>query len=368
MNSEHVPQAHGEGADRHDDKCAPSGADARGNDRPRYAAVYDGQRLHRELVGELSAAGCFRRAPARSALFGAAILAGYAGSYAVLLTAPALPLRLLAIAVLAFLCVQAGFLAHEAGHGALTNHSRLASMVGQVFNTLISGMCYAYFQHIHRAHHPHCNERARDPDMQSEILSMYAQSAYTKRGIGRLVTRRQGVLIWLLIWLQGLSFKIDSLRFVARNPRSTRVDQAVLAAHAALWAAPIGVLGFADAWMNYSLMTLLIGGYTGSIFIVNHVGTRVIEPDEALPFMLHEIAVTRNLGASRLEDFLFGGLNNHIEHHVFPSMPTVRLRTARRVTREFCRRHGIAYREMSWLEAAGEVTRHFEAMSRLVPA
>src|SRR5204862_3665491 len=128
---------------------------------------------------------------------------------AVLLAGPALPLRLGAIAILAFLCVQAGFLAHEAGHGALTANRRLASCVGQVFNTLLTGMCYAYFQHIHRAHHPHCNERARDPDLQSEVLSMYAQSAYAKRGFGRFITRRQAVLIWILIWLQGLPFKPD---------------------------------------------------------------------------------------------------------------------------------------------------------------
>ena len=326
-----------------------------------------GGRLHRELVAELSAAGCFRRAPVRSAVFGTAILAGYAGAYALLLAAPSLTFRLLAIAFLAFLCVQAGFLAHEAGHGALTSNRRVASLVGQVFNTLVTGMCYAYFQHIHRAHHPHCNERARDPDMQSGILSMYAESAYAKRGFGKQVTRRQGFLIWILIWLQGLSFKLDSLLFVARNLRTTRADQWVLVAHAALWSAPIAVLGFSDAWLNYSLMTLLIGGYTGSIFLVNHVGMRVIEPEESLPHLLHEIAVTRNLGTSRFEDFLFGGLNNHIEHHVFPSMPTVRLRSARPITREFCRRHRITYREMSWFEAAREVTRHFKAMSTLAP-
>ena len=326
------------------------------------------QALHRQLVSELSAAGCFRRAPARSAAFGAAILACYAAAYAVLLAGPALPLRLGAIALLSFLCVQAGFLAHEAGHGALTSSRRVASCVGQVFNTLLTGMCYAYFQHIHRAHHPHCNERASDPDLQSAILSMYAESAYAKRGFGRLVTRQQGLLIWILIWLQGLSFKIDSLRFVTRNLRSTRVDQLVLVAHAALWSAPVAVLGVTDAWLNYSLMTLLIGGYTGCIFIVNHVGTRIIEPHESLPFLLHEIAVTRNLGTSRLEDCVFGGLNNHIEHHLFPSMPTVRLRLARTITRDFCRRHGIAYREMSWLAATREVTQHFRSMSRLAAA
>ena len=87
-----------------------------------------------------------------------------------------------------------------------------------------------------------------------------------------------------------------------------------------------------------------------------------------MSFFVQEVSVTRNLGASRLADFLCGGLNNHVEHHAFPAMPSARLRAARRITRDFCRRHGIAYREMSWLEAARETTRYFQAMSRLVPA
>ena len=130
---------------------------------------------------------------------------------------------------------------------------------------------------------------------------------------------------------------------------------------------PVLLLGAADALLNYALMTVLIGFYTGMIFVVNHVGTRVIEPDESISFFQQEISVTRNLGASRLHDFVFGGVNNHIEHHLFPSMPTARLRSARRITRAFCRRHGIAYREMSWFAAAHEVTRHFNAMSAFVP-
>ena len=48
-------------------------------------------------------------------------------------------------------------------------------------------------------------------------------------------------------------------------------------------------------------------------------------------------------------------------------MPTVRLREARPIIRAFCQRHGIAYREMSWLAAARDVTRHFKAMSAFVP-
>jgi len=327
-----------------------------------------GERLHRELLADLSAAGCFRPAPVRSLMLGTFILSGYAGAYLTLLQAPDDSLRFLCLVAAAFCNVQAGFLAHEAGHGALTRNRFVAALVGQVFNTLLTALCYSYFSHIHRRHHPHCNDRTRDPDMQSEFFAFYVQCAGDKRGLGKLIARHQSILIWILVWLQGITLKIDSLQYVWRNRRTTRADQVMLALHAALWFVPPTVaLGFEAALANYAVMTVLIGGYTGAIFIVNHIGTRVVEPDEHLPHFLHEIAVTRNLGSGRLQDFFFGGLNNHIEHHLFPSMPTARLPLARRITRAFCHRHGIAYSEMSWLEAARDVSRYLKSVSNLVP-
>jgi fatty acid desaturase len=325
--------------------------------------------LHRRLIAELSSAGCFRPAPLRSAAFGALILACYSAGYAILLADPGICARLAAIALLAFFSVQAGFVAHEAGHGALTRNRRLATFLGHVFHTFVTGLSSSYFRYIHGLHHPHCNDRGRDPDMQSEFVSMHRQSARSKTGLGRLISRHQAALLWILIGLQGFTLKLDGLAFVRRNPARTSADQLCLALHFGLWLVPPSlVLGIGDAALNYALMTMLVGFYVGSIFVVNHVGTRVVEPDERLSMFERELSVTRNLGASRLDDFVFGGVNNHIEHHLFPSMPTARLRRARRITREFCRRHGIAYREMSWIEAAREVTRHLGAMSALVPS
>ncbi|HET7365344.1 MAG TPA: acyl-CoA desaturase [Burkholderiales bacterium] len=323
--------------------------------------------LHRALFAELLRAGCFQPASTRCAAYAAFVIGGYSAVYGALLTAPGMPLRLAVIVAGAFFTMHGGFLAHEAGHGGITANRRLADFLGQLFHTLLTALCYSYFQHIHRRHHPHCNDRSRDPDMQSEFFSMYAESAAAKRGIGRWISRHQAVLIWVLVWLQGFTLKIDSLRFLAREPRSTRIDQLVVGVHYAMWLVPPAiVLGVGDALLNYGLITLLIGGYTGAAFVVNHIGTRVIEPQESVSLFRQELAVTRNLGDSRLADFFFGGVNNHIEHHLFPAMPTARLRIARHITREFCRRHGLAYREMSWLAAAREVTQHFRAMSAYV--
>jgi fatty acid desaturase len=83
-----------------------------------------------------------------------------------------------------------------------------------------------------------------------------------------------------------------------------------------------------------------------------------------LPVMERITRSTRNLGRSRWSDFVFGGVNNHIEHHLFPKVPAMRLRQARAITREFCRNHGIPYSETNFVRALVEAANHF----RTVPA
>ena len=72
-------------------------------------------------------------------------------------------------------------------------------------------------------------------------------------------------------------------------------------------------------------------------------------------FMHRQIATARNLKANFLVDYLFGGLNLQIEHHLFPAMPRHRLREAHGVVREFCAEHRIDYKETGVFEAYKEV-------------
>jgi fatty acid desaturase len=149
------------------------------------------------------------------------------------------------------------------------------------------------------------------------------------------------------------------------NRRATRVDQLVLGLHVLLWfGLPVYLLGWADATINYLLMTWFIGPYLGAVFLVNHIGTHVVFPGERMPGFIQKLITTRNLGDSKLEDMFFGGINNHIEHHLFPSIPTYRLHKARRIVRKFCQQHGLPYQEMKWGKAAGKVFSYLNQISR----
>ena len=327
------------------------------------ASIGDG--LYRMLRHELEEAGCFEPALWRKLGNMAFVVSAYGLGYVTLLGDPATAPRLAALVLIAFANVQAGFVAHEAGHGAVTRKRRVAAVIGHFFLTFLTALTYGHFQDIHTRHHPYCNVRTRDPDMQSGAFSMYLESAIEKHGLGWLVTRYQAVLIWILVSVQSFTLKFDSVRFMCREPRRARADWLILPLHLALWfGLPVFVLGFADAAMNYALMTWFTGPYLGAIFLVNHIGTKVIGPDEKISYFEQQITTTRNLGASRIADFLFGGLNNHIEHHLFPTLPRKGLRRARRITRDFCRCHGIPYRETSWPRAAAEVSRFFHQVAK----
>jgi fatty acid desaturase len=305
----------------------------------------------------LAEAGCFRPAPVALTVHALAVLGVYAGGYLLLLRSPTPALRVLTLALVAGASVQGGIIAHDALHGAITHRRWLREAIGQLFDTFLGGFCYAHFRQIHGCHHPHCNEQAKDVDLQSAIFSLYPDAAREKRTpFARFVTRHQAYLLWPLATLQGFSLKLDALATLRRDPVGTRPDRAVILLHAALWLVlPAYLLGPAAAALNYAVVTWFIGPYTSAIFIPNHIGMRVFAPGERVPALDRQRLATRNLGDSVLSDLLLGGMNNHVEHHMFPTIPGARLRRARRITRAFCREHGLAYHEVSWLRAAREV-------------
>ena len=80
---------------------------------------------------------------------------------------------------------------------------------------------------------------------------------------------------------------------------------------------------------------------------------------------------SRNILPGRIADFVFGGLNHQIEHHLFPTMPRANLRAAHRIVRPFCQEVGLPFEEVSiWesfrqtfvaLDRCGRATRRHES-------
>lgn len=102
----------------------------------------------------------------------------------------------------------------------------------------------------------------------------------------------------------------------------------------------------------------LTGLYFGAIFAPNHKGMPVLEKGSNMDFLHRQVLTTRNVHAHPLTDFLYGGLNYQIEHHLFPSMSRNKLKEAQPIVKAFCEAHAIAYHETTVLQSFQEILHH----------
>ena len=106
----------------------------------------------------------------------------------------------------------------------------------------------------------------------------------------------------------------------------------------------------------------LFGLYLGCSFAPNHKGMPTLTEADQLDFVRRQVLTSRNVAGSRLVDFVLGGLNYQIEHHLFPNMPRPNLRHAQPLVRAFCAQHGLPYVEASLVGSYAEAVRHLHAV------
>jgi fatty acid desaturase len=94
-----------------------------------------------------------------------------------------------------------------------------------------------------------------------------------------------------------------------------------------------------------ALQIALFGIYMGGSFAPNHKGMAVVPKDMSIDFLRRQTLTSRNISGGPLVWAGMGGLNFQIEHHLFPSMPSVNLSRARPIVLAYCRERDIAYTE-----------------------
>jgi fatty acid desaturase len=292
----------------------------------------------------------------------------YAFGWWALLHAEAWHVRCALALLVGFVSIQSAGIAHEAGHGAVSKSLYVTHAVGQLTMSFLMGSSFSSWLDKHRRHHNHANT-AQDPDMRSGLFSFSDSAARGAQGWGKWLTRHQPVLIWPLSTLMGFAFKINSLKFLAKNPNKTRLDQGLLLAHALLWlVVPWHLRGLASSLGNYLLITWFEGAYLATIFITNHLGHPVPEREWTRSYLGRQAAAARNLPDNWLIRHFFLGLNSHIEHHLFTGVSFTRLHRARALTRRCCESLGVPYHHVGILEAFAEVQRFHRRMAACVRA
>ena len=254
------------------------------------------------------------------------------------------PLTLLPAAVLIALgSVQVALVGHDAGHRAVFANRRANAILGYLCWSLTVGVSFRYWNDRHTRHHASPNHLARDPDVQWSYGPV-------------------------LVPLLAFTFRIEGWRYAIRElrGRQRRVEVCLLSISLLAWLLPTLQHGW--GWLLTVLAGQILAGiYLALVVAPNHIGMPTWSSTAGLPFVEQQLRSSRNVTPSRVVDFLFGGLNYQIEHHLFPSMPRCHFAAARALVEPFCAERGLPYNESGVLAAYRLVAREVPRLSHLEP-
>ena len=270
--------------------------------------------------------------------------------------------QLLVATGLAVIFAQLAFIGHDAGHKQIFRTRKPNDVVGTVHGGLI-GMSYQWWMHGHSRHHANPNHEDLDPDLDIAALAFTSRQAKLKQGFLRWMAKHQALLFFPLLTLEGLSLHVAGIRAIFQGEtKARRIEGALLAVHiAAYLTAAFLVLSPGVAVLFIVVHQAFWGIYMGCSFAPSHKGMPTMT-SESLDFLRKQVLTSRNVRGGWFVEFLMGGLNYQVEHHLFPNMPRPHLKHAQPIVERFCVAHGIPYTQTSLTRSYRLVLEHLHEM------
>jgi len=326
--------------------------------RPRYPTLPEG---FAELSNRIKAAGLLEPQRAYYALKVPAnlLLLGVGWAAVVLLRDSWWVLA--AAAYMAFAYGQTGFVGHDIGHRQVTHSRRGQDLLGLVHGNLLLGFSYGWWVGHHNKHHSFPNHLEKDSDITRRRAIFIPEQGYNRPGRAKqFIVRHQHVLFYPLLVTEGVGLRTESIKaLVRRLPRLTAIEATLIGVHlTAYFTALFWLLPPTQAIAFILIQNMLFGLYMGAVFAPNHKGMPIQMPDEEWDWLTRQVVTSRNIRSSYLTDFMYGGLNYQIEHHLFPTMPRRSLRRARPITLAYCAEVGLPYHEVGAVRSYVEVITH----------
>lgn len=265
---------------------------------------------------------------------------------------------------LGILNTRAAFFAHDAGHQQIASSRRLHDWLGRIYGGLVLGMSYDWWNDKHNRHHANPNHTDKDPDV-GGVLAFTPERARGRTGLHGWMTRHQAPLFFPLLTLEGFHLKYSGVRFLlARERREARLELGLIALHFVLYFGALFMVMSPGRALLFALIHhMVFGVHLGCVFAPNHKGMEMLDGDTHWGFIEKQVLTSRNVNGGPITDWMMGGLNYQIEHHLFPSMPRANLRLAQPIVREYCGRIGISYLSTGLIESYRIGLRHLDQAS-----
>ena len=227
--------------------------------------------------------------------------------------------QMLAAAFLGFASSQVAFLGHDAGHRQIAATARGNDLIGYFVANIMSGVCFTWWMDDHNRHHSHTNDLEHDPNIDYPVLAFERSQLEGKKPWQLWIIKHQRHFFFPIMSLAGINLKSGSVKFMIENRFKTRTMEAMLMAFHYVWY--FGLLALLLGWWAIPFIVVhqfTWGIFLGCVFAPNHKGMPIMEGESRRDYLRCQVLTSRNVRAHPVTDFMYGGLNYQIEHHLFP--------------------------------------------------
>ncbi len=310
-----------------------------------YPDIFD------ELKAQVREAGLLKRVPVRGSIEMIAVFVSFIVVYSTMTLWNPILLGLF----MTLLFTRAVFISHDILHTQYFQNKKLSFRLSYPFSAIILSNSTAWWDFKHNINHHHfCNTVEKDED----ILALDGAFTPKNKGDSSFIRKFKYLIFWGSMFFMYPAFIAQSYNFAIKNKKFGEL--ALMLLHwPIIWGPIFYFLPLADALTVFVVLYLALSGWLAFGFITNHLGCEVfsVEEVEGMSWMELQMRTSRSLSGGMFVHWFYGGLNTQIEHHLFPKAPRFNLLKIQNMTREFAKKHNIAYFETTPVQAYVQINR-----------
>lgn len=272
-------------------------------------------------------------------------------------------------------------ISHDASHGAISKKKWVNKILSYSFN-LVGGNEYSWNASHNETHHIYPNIGDIDPDLYQAAPFVRVSYSQPLKKYHRF-QHYYAPFLYLLHSLYLIYMKdFQDLKMMPRSfyslpyftPSKNQMVSVIFSKLFYLTYSliiPIIILPF--AWWKIVICYIVIHFCMGLFMSLVLIPVHMVE-DSSLPtkpdsnfieesWIAHVFNNTADFSRnSKLANFFFGGLNTHLEHHLFPEICHIHLIDLCPIVEEHANEHGFKYRNMTMAEA---IRSHFRLLKKM---
>lgn len=275
-----------------------------------------------------------------------------------------------------FFWQQTNFLGHDAGHGSVILNKSMNNWFGLLVGNISSGLSIAWWKHTHYTHHVVTNVYTHDPDIQhlpvfavdnrffQKFHSIYWDHTIKFDKLSQFFVSFQHLLFYPIMTISRALLHVQSIIHVLTHencPNRFREFCGLMV----FWSWWLTLCSMLPSWSSLAVFYYVTSVGVSLIHVQICLSHFCMEVFNAVPYEKQDesyfefqLRTSMDIDCPEWLDWLHGGLQYQVVHHLFPRVPRHRLRALSKIVQTLCDKHGVTYHHCGFFEANRKTLSH----------